>query len=62
MEQTTTPAAVRDRLRAAVDANASELAARRRWATIYRNGRRPADARLRLKILREELAKANAAA
>jgi hypothetical protein len=62
MEQTTTPAAVRDRLRAAVDANAAELAARRRWATIYRNGRRPADARLRLKVLREELARTAEAA
>jgi hypothetical protein len=61
MEQTTTPAAVRDRLRAAVDANASELAARRRWATIYRQGRPPADARLRVRVLREELGRADAA-
>jgi muconolactone delta-isomerase len=55
MEQSTTPADVRDRLRAAADARSAELAARRRWATIYRNGRRPADARLRLKSLRAEL-------
>ena len=62
MEQTTTPAAVRDRLRAAADAKAAELAARRRWATIYRQGRRPADARLRVKVLREELSNADTAA
>jgi hypothetical protein len=58
------PADVRDRLRAAVEANAAELAARRRWATIYRNGRRPAtpaDARLRARTLREALATTDAA-
>ena len=33
------PSDVRDRVRAALQANAAELAARRRWATIYRGGR-----------------------
>ena len=59
------PADVRDRVRAALVANAAELAARRRWATIYRNGRRPltpAEARLRVKTLREALAAADTAA
>ena len=56
------PADVRDRVRAALEANAAELAARRRWATIYRNGRRPvtpADARVR--TLRETLSATRAA-
>jgi hypothetical protein len=33
------PSDVRDRVRAALEANAAELAARRRWATIYHGGR-----------------------
>ena len=59
------PADVRDRVRAALEANAAELAARRRWATIYRNGRRPvtpAEARLRVRTLREALAATHEAA
>ena len=40
------PSDVRDRTRAALEAHAAELAARRRWMTIYRGGRRaPAQAR-----------------
>jgi hypothetical protein len=59
------PADVRDRLRAAVDANAAELAARRRWATIYRGGRPPVvatDPRLRVRTRREALATSRDAA
>lgn len=48
------PAEVRDRVRAALEANAAELAARRRWATIYRGGR-PAPSRLRARHLLESL-------
>jgi hypothetical protein len=55
------PADVRDRVRAALEANAAELAARRRWATIYRNGRRPATT-ARVRTLREALAATRAAA
>jgi hypothetical protein len=36
---------VREQVRAAVRANADEIAARRRWATIYRGGRPPAHPR-----------------
>ena len=52
------PSDVRDRVRAALEANAAELAARRRWATIYRGGRRaPAQARdARARHLLETLA------
>ena len=38
---------VRQRVRAAMLANAGEIAARRRWATIYRGGRPPAHRPLR---------------
>jgi hypothetical protein len=35
---------VRELIRAAVAANAGEIAARKRWATIYRGGKRPSTA------------------
>jgi hypothetical protein len=61
------PSEVRDRMRAALAANAAELAARRRWATIYRGGRPVAslDPRVRdarVKHLRQKLAAESSAA
>jgi hypothetical protein len=48
------PSDVRDRVRAALEANAAELAARRRWATIYRGGR-PTPAQVRDALARHLL-------
>ena len=48
------PSDVRDRVRAALEANAAELAARRRWATIYRGGR-PASSQTRDALVRHLL-------